>query len=170
MLSEFSDSVGGVAGPLSAGSVRWLRIRGARTHNLQNVDADLPIGRLTVVTGVSGSGKSSLVFDTLFAESQRRYLECISIRTRSLLQQLPRADVDEITGLAPAISVDQRVATAPVRSTLAVVTEIHDYLRLLYARAGTVHCTGCGRPVRQQSVDQIVSQVLELSERTRLMV
>ncbi|MFM7836862.1 MAG: hypothetical protein ACKPJD_34135, partial [Planctomycetaceae bacterium] len=95
----------------AAGAVRWLRIRGARTHNLQHVDADLPIGRLTVVTGVSGSGKSSLIFDTLFAESQRRYLECISIRTRALLQQLPRADVDEISGLAPAISVDQRVTT-----------------------------------------------------------
>ena len=170
MPSESSESVGVSGAALSAGSVRWLRIRGARTHNLQNVDADLPIGRLTVVTGVSGSGKSSLVFDTLFAESQRRYLECISIRTRSLLQQLPRADVDEISGLAPAISVDQRVSTAPVRSTLAVVTEIHDYLRLLYARAGTVHCTSCGRPVRQQSVEQIVSQVLALPERTRLMV
>ncbi len=170
MPSESSESVGVSGGALSAGSVRWLRIRGARTHNLRNVDADLPIGRLTVVTGVSGSGKSSLVFDTLFAESQRRYLECISIRTRSLLQQLPRADVDEISGLAPAISVDQRVSTAPVRSTLAVVTEIHDYLRLLYARAGTVHCTSCGRPVRQQSVEQIVSQVLALPERTRLMV
>ena len=156
---------------VSAGpAVRWLRIRGARTHNLQNVDADLPLGRLTVVTGVSGSGKSSLVFDTLFAESQRRYLECVSIRTRGLLQQLPRADVDEISGLAPAICVDQRVSTAPVRSTLAVITDLHDYLRLLYARAGTVHCTACARPVRQQSVDQIVAQVLELPERTRLMV
>jgi len=165
-----SEATAGSSGMSGAGSVRWLRIRGARTHNLQHVDADLPIGRLTVVTGVSGSGKSSLIFDTLFAESQRRYLECISIRTRALLQQLPRADVDEITGLAPAISVDQRVTTAPVRSTLAVVTEIHDYLRLLYSRAGTVHCTGCGRPVRQQSTEQIVSQVLTLPERTRLMV
>lgn len=167
---DLPDSSAGAVGMSAAGAVRWLRIRGARTHNLQHVDADLPIGRLTVVTGVSGSGKSSLIFDTLFAESQRRYLECISIRTRALLQQLPRADVDEISGLAPAISVDQRVTTAPVRSTLAVVTEIHDYLRLLYSRAGTVHCTGCGRPVRQQSTEQIVSQVLSLPERTKLMV
>ena len=133
---------------------RTLRIRGARTHNLRNISADIPCGKLIVVTGVSGSGKSSLAFDTIFAESQRRYLECISVKTRGLLHQLPRADVDEITGLAPAISVDQRVSSVPQRSTLAVTTEIYDFLRVLYARGGTAHCTQCGREVQRQSVDQ----------------
>lgn len=145
-------------------------IRGARTHNLQNLSAEIPSGRLVAITGVSGSGKSSLAFDTLFAESQRRYLECISTRTRGLLHQLPRADVDEITGLAPAVSVDQRIAGVPQRSTLATVTEIHDYLRLLYARAGTAHCTRCDSPVEQQSIDQILQRVLQHPERTRVMV
>ena len=147
-----------------------IRITGARSHNLQNISVEIPTGRLVVVCGVSGSGKSSLAFDTLFSESQRRYLECISVRTRSLLHQLPRADVDEITGLAPAVSVDQKVAGVPQRSTLATVTEIHDYLRLLYARAGTAHCTRCSRPVQQQSIDQILQRVLQHPERTRLMV
>lgn len=149
---------------------RTLRIRGARTHNLRNISADIPCGKLIVVTGVSGSGKSSLAFDTIFAESQRRYLECISVKTRGLLHQLPRADVDEITGLAPAISVDQRVSSVPQRSTLAVTTEIYDFLRVLYARGGTAHCTQCGREVQRQSVDQIVSRTLRLPERTKLMV
>jgi len=147
-----------------------IRIRGARTHNLQNVDVDLPAGKLIVMTGVSGSGKSSLAFDTLFAEGQRRYLESVSVQTRTLLRQLPRPDVDEITGLAPTISVDQRVSSVPARSTLATTTEIHDFLRLLYARGGTAHCTGCGKPVQRQSVDQILQQTLQLPERTRLMI
>ena len=147
-----------------------IRIRGARTHNLRNVDVDLPAGKLIVMTGVSGSGKSSLAFDTLFAEGQRRYLESVSVQTRTLLRQLPRPDVDEITGLAPTISVDQRVSSVPARSTLAVTTEIYDFLRLLYARAGTAHCTGCGKPVQRQSIDQILQQVLQLPERTRLMI
>ncbi|MCX7397495.1 MAG: hypothetical protein NT138_07410 [Planctomycetales bacterium] len=147
-----------------------IRIRGARTHNLRNVDVDLPAGKLIVMTGVSGSGKSSLAFDTLFAEGQRRYLESVSVQTRTLLRQLPRPDVDDITGLAPTISVDQRVSSVPARSTLAVTTEIYDFLRLLYARAGTAHCTGCGKPVQRQSIDQILQQVLQLPERTRLMI
>ncbi len=149
---------------------RTIRIRGARTHNLKNLSTDIPCGKLIVVTGVSGSGKSSLAFDTIFAESQRRYLECVSVKTRGLLHQLPRADVDEITGLAPAISVDQRSSTVPQRSTLAVTTEIYDFLRLLYARAGTAHCTQCNREVQRQSVDQIVSRTLRLPDRTKLMV
>ncbi len=148
----------------------WIRVRGARTHNLKNVSVDLPAGKLIVITGVSGSGKSSLAFDTLFAEGQRRYLECVSVKTRSLLHQLPRPDVDNIFGLAPTISVDQRVSGVPVRSTLATTSEIHDYLRLLYARGGTAHCTGCGKPVQRQSVDQIVARTLNLPERTRLMI
>ena len=147
-----------------------IRIRGARTHNLRNIDVDLPSGQLIVMTGVSGSGKSSLAFDTLFAEGQRRYLESVSVQTRTLLRQLPRPDVDDITGLAPTISVDQRVSSVPARSTLAVTTEIHDFLRLLYARGGTAHCTGCGRPVQRQSVDQILQRTLLLPERTRLMI
>ena len=114
------------------------------------------------MTGVSGSGKSSLAFDTLFAEGQRRYLESVSIQTRTLLRQLPRPDVDDITGLAPTISVDQRVSSVPVRNTLAVTAEIHDFLRLLYARGGTAHCTGCGRSVQRQSVDQILQRTLLL--------
>lgn len=147
-----------------------IRIKGARTHNLQNADVDLPLGKLIVITGVSGSGKSSLAFDTLFAEGQRRYLESVSTHTRTLLQQLPRPDVDEVSGLPPTISVDQRVTTAPARSTLAVTTEIYDYLRLLYARAGTAHCTGCGDPVQSQSVDQILQRVLTKPDRTKLMI
>ena len=147
-----------------------IRIRGARTHNLQNIDVDLPLGKLIVITGVSGSGKSSLAFDTLFAEGQRRYLESVSIHTRTLLKQLPRPEVDEVSGLPPTVSVDQRVTTAPARSTLAVTTEIYDYLRLLYARAGTAHCTNCEKPVESQSVDQIVDRVLQRSERTKLMI
>jgi len=147
-----------------------IRIRGARTHNLRNIDVDLPSGQLIVMTGVSGSGKSSLAFDTLFAEGQRRYLESVSVQTRSLLRQLPRPDVDDITGLAPTISVDQRVSSVPARNTLAVTTEIHDFLRLLFARGGTAHCTGCGRAVQRQSVDQILQRTLLLPERTRLMI
>jgi len=147
-----------------------IQIRGARTHNLKNVDVDLPAGKLIVMTGVSGSGKSSLAFDTLFAEGQRRYLESVSVQTRTLLRQLPRPDVDEITGLAPTISVDQRVSSVPARSTLATTTEIHDFLRLLYSRGGTAHCTGCNKPVQRQSVDQILQLALQLAERTRLMI
>lgn len=147
-----------------------IQVRGARTHNLQNVDVDLPLGQLIVITGVSGSGKSSLAFDTLFAEGQRRYLESVSVHTRSLLKQLPRPAVDEISGLPPTVCVDQRVTTAPTRSTLAVTTEVYDYLRLLYARAGTAHCTSCGKPVESQTVDQIVARLLQRPERTKLMV
>ncbi len=147
-----------------------IKIRGARTHNLRNIDVDLPSGKLIVMTGVSGSGKSSLAFDTLFAEGQRRYLEAVSVQTRSLLHQLPRPDADEVSGLPPTISVDQRMSAAPVRSTLAMTTEIYDYLRLLYARAGTAHCTNCGEPVTSQTVDQILQRTLDLPERSRLMI
>lgn len=156
--------------PRSSDDPPMIRIRGARTHNLRNVDVDLPTGKLIVMTGVSGSGKSSLAFDTLFAEGQRRYLESVSVQTRGLLRQLPRPDVDEITGLAPTISVDQRVNSVPARSTLATTTEIHDFLRLLYARGGTAHCTNCGQPVERQSVDQILTHSLHLPERTRVMI
>lgn len=147
-----------------------IRVRGARVHNLQGIDLDVPHDSLVVITGVSGSGKSSLAFDTIFAEAQRRYLESLSTYTRQFLNQLERADVDSIDGLPPTISVDQRSAGVQHRSTLATMTEIYDYLRLLYARAGTVHCTDCGRVVSQQSPQQIVDQILRLEDRQKVMI
>jgi excinuclease ABC subunit A len=148
----------------------WIRVRGARVHNLQNIDVDIPRDQLVVITGVSGSGKSSLAFDTLFAEGQRRYLECLSARTRQHLTQLERPDVDSVTGLPPTICVDQRVGSARIRSTLATTTEIYDYLRLLYARAGQAHCPDCNVPVSQQSVATIVERILTLGERRKVMI
>ena len=154
----------------SSPSVDWIRVRGARVHNLQNIDVDIPRDKLVVITGVSGSGKSSLAFDTLFAEGQRRYLECLSARTRQHLTQLERPDVDSVTGLPPTICVDQRVGSARIRSTLATTTEIYDYLRLLYARAGQAHCPDCNVPVSQQSVATIVERILALGERRKVMI
>lgn len=145
-------------------------VRGARTNNLRGIDLDIPRDQLIVITGVSGSGKSSLAFDTLFSEGQRRYLESLSTYTRQFLNQLERPDVDRINGLPPTISVEQRAASARVRSTLATTTEIHDYLRLLYARAGTAHCPNCQQTVSQQTVQQVVNQVLQLGERRKVMV
>ncbi|MBW3538783.1 MAG: ABC-ATPase UvrA [Planctomycetes bacterium] len=147
-----------------------IRIRGARTHNLRGVDVDIPHGRLVVLTGVSGSGKSSLAFDTIFAEGQRRFLESLSAYSRQFLDLLQRPDVDAIDGLPPTVSVDQRTGAAQPRSTLGTTTEILDYLRLLYARAGTAHCTGCGREVAGQSSQAIVERVLALGERRKVML
>jgi len=157
-----------MANPSSPGD--WIHVRGARVHNLQNIDVDIPRDKLVVITGVSGSGKSSLAFDTLFAEGQRRYLECLSARTRQHLTQLERPDVDSVTGLPPTICVDQRVGSARIRSTLATTTEIYDYLRLLYARAGQAHCPDCNVPVSQQSVATIVDRILTLGERRKVMI
>jgi excinuclease ABC subunit A len=151
-------------------SGEWIRVRGARVHNLQNIDVDIPRDKLVVITGVSGSGKSSLAFDTLFAEGQRRYLECLSARTRQHLTQLERPDVDTVTGLPPTICVDQKVGSARIRSTLATTTEIYDYLRLLYARAGQAHCPDCHVPVSQQSVATIVERILDLGDRRKVMI
>lgn len=148
----------------------WIRVRGARVHNLQNIDVDIPRNQLVVITGVSGSGKSSLAFDTLFAEGQRRYLETLSARTRQFLSQLERPDVDLITGLPPTLCVDQRIGSVRIRSTLATTTEIYDYLRLLYARAGQAHCPDCGVPVSQQSVETIVERILDLEDRRKVMI
>ncbi|MEN6406281.1 MAG: excinuclease ABC subunit UvrA [Thermoguttaceae bacterium] len=147
-----------------------IRIRGARMHNLQNLDLDLPRDRLVVVTGPSGSGKSSLAFDTLYAEGQRQYIESLSTYARQFLHQLERPDVDLIDGLQPTISIDQRSGVNNPRSTVATVTEIYDYLRLLYARLGEPQCYQCGEPIRQQSQGQILDALLELSAGTRVMI
>ncbi|MBQ3223928.1 MAG: excinuclease ABC subunit UvrA [Clostridia bacterium] len=145
-------------------------IKGAREHNLKNVDLELPRDKLIVMTGLSGSGKSSLAFDTIFAEGQRRYVESLSSYARQFLGQMDKPDVDYIDGLSPAISIDQKTTSRNPRSTVGTVTEIYDYLRLLYARVGTPHCPECGREITQQTVDQIVDQVQALPERTRIQV
>ncbi|MEE1200024.1 MAG: excinuclease ABC subunit UvrA [Christensenellales bacterium] len=145
-------------------------IKGAREHNLKNIDLELPRNRLIVFTGLSGSGKSSLAFDTLYAEGQRRYVESLSSYARQFLGQMEKPDVDYIEGLSPAISIDQKTTSRNPRSTVGTVTEIHDYLRLMYARIGTPHCPECGRIIRQQTIDQIVDQVMTLPERTKIMV
>jgi excinuclease UvrABC ATPase subunit len=147
-----------------------IRIRGARTHNLKNVDLDLPRHRLVVITGLSGSGKSSLAFDTLYAEGQRRYVESLSAYARQFLQLMNKPDVDSIEGLSPSISIEQKAASHNPRSTVGTVTEIHDYLRLLFARAGDPQCPEHGITLAAQSVSQMVDQVLSLSADTRLMI
>jgi len=147
-----------------------IKIRGARQHNLKNLDLDIPAGRLVVVTGLSGSGKSSLAFDTVYAEGQRRYVESLSAYARQFLDQMQKPDVDHIEGLPPAIAIEQRMQNPNPRSTLATTTEIYDYLRLLFARCGTPHCPSCGRLVRQQTSDEIVDNVLMLPIGTRLMI
>lgn len=142
-------------------------IRGAREHNLKNVDLEIPRDQLIVMTGLSGSGKSSLAFDTIYADGQRRYMESLSSYARQFLGQMEKPDVDSIDGLSPAISIDQKTTSKNPRSTVGTVTEIYDYLRLLYARIGIPHCPVCGREIQQQTVDQIVDQVLKLPEGTR---
>lgn len=145
-------------------------IRGAREHNLKNIDLTIPRDQLVVFTGLSGSGKSSLAFDTIYADGQRRYVESLSSYARMFLGQMEKPDVDSIEGLSPAISIDQKTTSKNPRSTVGTVTEIYDYLRLLYARIGVPHCPVCGREIRQQSVDQMVDQLLSYPERTRLQI
>ena len=145
-------------------------VKGARANNLKNIDVTIPRDKLVVVTGVSGSGKSSLAFDTIYAEGQRRYVESLSSYARMFLGQMDKPDVDYIEGLSPAISIDQKTTSKNPRSTVGTVTEIYDYLRLLWARAGTPHCPNCGREIRQQTIDQIIDQVLALPEGTRIQV
>ena len=157
------------ARPLPAGATH-LQIRGARTHNLKNIDLDIPKHALVVITGLSGSGKSSLAFDTLYAEGQRRYVESLSAYARQFLQLMDKPDVDVIEGLSPAISIEQKATSHNPRSTVGTVTEIHDYLRLLYARAGTPYCPDHDLPLQAQSVGQMVDAVMALPEDTRLMV
>ena len=145
-------------------------IKGARENNLKNVDVEIPRDKLVVVTGLSGSGKSSLAFDTIYAEGQRRYVESLSSYARMFLGQMEKPDVDYIDGLSPAISIDQKTTSKNPRSTVGTVTEIYDYLRLLWARVGTPHCPVCGKEIRQQTIDQIIDQILELPEGTRVQI
>src|SRR5216117_1173580 len=145
-------------------------VRGAREHNLRNVDLTLPRDRLIVFTGLSGSGKSSLAFDTIYAEGQRRYVESLSSYARQFLGQMDKPDVDFIEGLSPAISIDQKSSSRNPRSTVGTVTEVYDYLRLLYARIGVPHCPICGREVTRQTAGQIVDQILELPADTRILL
>ncbi|MTV50330.1 excinuclease ABC subunit UvrA [Heliobacillus mobilis] len=147
-----------------------IRVRGARAHNLKNIDIDIPRDKLVVVTGLSGSGKSSLAFDTIYAEGQRRYVESLSSYARQFLGQMDKPDVDYIEGLSPAISIDQKTTSKNPRSTVGTVTEIYDYLRLLFARVGRPHCPKCGQPIQQQTVEQMVDQILTYSEGTRLQI
>ena len=151
-------------------SLDKIEVRGAREHNLKNIDVTIPRDKLVVLTGLSGSGKSSLAFDTIYAEGQRRYVESLSSYARMFLGQMEKPDVDKIDGLSPAISIDQKTTSRNPRSTVGTVTEIYDYLRLLYARIGIPHCPICGREIKQQTIDQIVDQVLALPEKTRLQV
>src|ERR671932_215950 len=145
-------------------------VAGAREHNLKDVTVELPRDSLVVITGLSGSGKSSLAFDTIYAEGQRRYVESLSAYARQFLGQMDKPDVDSIDGLSPAISIDQKTTTRNPRSTVGTVTEIYDYLRLLWARIGRPHCPVCGRPIAGQSLEAIVDQVLRLPEGTRFTV
>src|SRR5262245_8040885 len=151
-------------------SLSPIRIRGARTHNLRNVELDLPRGKLIVFTGLSGSGKSSLAFDTIYAEGQRRYVESLSAYARQFLSMMEKPDVDSIEGLSPAIAIEQKSTSHNPRSTVGTVTEIYDYLRLLFARAGTPRCPDHGIDLAAQTVSQMVDQVLKLPEGTPLLL
>ncbi len=145
-------------------------IKGAREHNLKNIDLEIPRDKLIVMTGLSGSGKSSLAFDTIYADGQRRYMESLSSYARMFLGQMEKPDVDSIEGLSPAISIDQKTTSKNPRSTVGTVTEIYDYLRLLYARIGIPHCPVCGKEIKQQTIDQIVDKILSLETGTKIQI
>src|SRR5881394_3664379 len=147
-----------------------IQIRGAREHNLKNIDVAIPRDQLVVVTGISGSGKSTLAFDTVYAEGQRKYMESLSAYARQFLDQLQKPDIDEIEGLPPTIAIEQRSASSNPRSTVATTTEIYDYLRVLFARAGTPHCWECGREIASQSASQIVDAVMRYPAGTKMMI
>jgi len=155
---------------MSVSSNESIIVRGARVHNLKNIDFEIPHNALTVVTGVSGSGKSSLAFDTIYAEGQRRYVESLSAYARQFLERIEKPDVDLIEGIAPAIAIRQKNSTRNPRSTVATATEIYDYLRLLFARIGKTYCRQCGQEVKRDTVDEIAESVLALGEGTRLNV
>ena len=148
----------------------WIAVRGARVHNLKNIDVDIPRDKLVVITGLSGSGKSSLAFDTLYAEGQRRYVESLSAYARQFLEQMEKPDVDLIEGLSPAISIEQKTTGSNPRSTVGTVTEIYDYLRLLFANIGVPHCPNCGREIASQSLERIVDLVMTYPQDTRINV
>src|SRR5574342_99619 len=147
-----------------------LIVKGARAHNLKNIDVTIPRDKLVVLTGLSGSGKSSLAFDTIYAEGQRRYVESLSAYARQFLGQMDKPDVDYIEGLSPAVSIDQKGTSHNPRSTVGTVTEIYDYLRLLYARIGRPHCPKCGREIKPQSAQQIIEEVLKLPSATKIQI
>ncbi|MBF1250280.1 MAG: ABC-ATPase UvrA, partial [Lachnospiraceae bacterium] len=149
---------------------KFIKIRGAKEHNLKDVSLDIPRDELVVLTGLSGSGKSSLAFDTIYAEGQRRYMESLSSYARMFLGQMEKPDVESIEGLSPAISIDQKSTNRNPRSTVGTVTEIYDYMRLLYARIGTPHCPKCGKEIHKQSIDQMVDKILELPEKTKFQI
>ena len=148
----------------------YIKVRGAKVHNLKNIDVDIPREKFVVITGVSGSGKSSLAFDTIYAEGQRRYMESLSSYARQFLGLPDKPDVEQIEGLSPAIAINQKTTNNNPRSTVGTVTEIYDYLRLLFARIGKPHCPKCGKPVTAQSLDQIVLQILKLPEGTKIIL
>ncbi|MCD6310078.1 MAG: excinuclease ABC subunit UvrA, partial [Candidatus Eremiobacteraeota bacterium] len=148
----------------------YIVIKGAREHNLKNINLSLPRNKLIVITGLSGSGKSSLAFDTLYAEGRRRYVESLSAYARQFLGDIRKPDVDDITGLSPAISIDQKGPSHNPRSTVGTMTEIHDYLRLLYARIGHPHCPRCSRPIKPQSVQQMTDQVMTMRAGSKIMI
>ena len=148
----------------------YIKIRGANEHNLKNINVDIPRNELVVLTGMSGSGKSSLAFDTIYAEGQRRYMESLSSYARQFLGQMEKPQVESIEGLPPAISIDQKSTNRNPRSTVGTVTEIYDYMRLLYARAGIPHCPKCGKEIKKQTIDEMVDKVLELPERTKFQI
>ncbi len=148
----------------------FIKIRGARQNNLKNIDVDIPRDKLVVITGLSGSGKSSLAFDTIYAEGQRRYVESLSAYARQFLGQMEKPDVEHIDGLSPAVSIDQKSTSRNPRSTVGTVTEIYDYLRLLFARVGEPHCANCGRVIASQTVEQMTDAILSLPEGTRIQV
>src|SRR5665648_354273 len=147
-----------------------ISIKGAREHNLKNIDLELPRNKLIVITGLSGSGKSTLAFDTIYAEGQRRYVESLSAYARQFLGLMSKPDVDSIEGLSPAISIEQKTTSKNPRSTVGTITEIYDYLRLLFARIGVPHCPNCGRVITRQTPQQIVDRVLQLEQGTRFQV
>src|SRR5712672_109721 len=147
-----------------------LVIRGARQHNLKNISVEIPRNSLTVITGLSGSGKSSLAFDTIYAEGQRRYVETLSPYARQFLDQMERPEVDSIDGLSPAISIEQKTTTRSPRSTVGTITEIYDYLRVLYSAIGVPHCPKCGNAISRQSTEQIVQRIMALDTDQRIMV
>src|SRR5213593_4598338 len=151
-------------------SLKSIRIKGAREHNLRDINVDIPRDQLVVITGLSGSGKSTLAFDTVYAEGQRKYMESLSAYARQFLDQLQKPDLDEVEGLPPTIAIEQRSASSNPRSTVATTTEIYDYLRVLFARAGTPHCWECGRQITSQTPSQITDAVMQYPAGTKVMI